>query len=225
MGIIVDLIIILLFFACIYGGYKRGLANCLLKVLTSVLAIIIALVLYKPFVNFIIKNTTIDDNIALSIEKIVNQNSNEENGENGNEKVINDDSGIPKPIANYINSNVKNAVNEKKSEAISEVSKNASVLIVNIAGIIIIYIIAKIILKILTVFTDIVSKLPIIKQCNQLGGIIYGILEAFIILLIIFTIISCLVPLIGDYTISNIILQSSIGRILYNNNIFLNLIF
>lgn len=220
MGIIVDLIIILLFFACIYGGYKRGLANCLLKVLTSVLAIIIALVLYKPFVNFIIKNTTIDDNIALSIEKIVNQNSNEEDGENGN-----DDSGIPKPIANYINSNVKNAVNEKKSEAISEVSKNASVLIVNIAGIIIIYIIAKIILKILTVFTDIVSKLPIIKQCNQLGGIIYGILEAFIILLIIFTIISCLVPLIGDYTISNIILQSSIGRILYNNNIFLNLIF
>ena len=82
-----------------------------------------------------------------------------------------------------------------------------------------------IILKILTIFTDIISKLPIIKQCNKLGGIIYGILEAFVILLIICTIISIITPLIGDYTISNIILESFIGKILYNNNIFLNLIF
>ena len=224
MGIIVDLIIILIFFACIYGGYKRGLANCLLKVLTSVLAIIIALVLYKPFVNFIIQNTTIDDNIALSLEKIIYQNSNN-NSENNNEKVIDDNGEIPKPIAKYINSNVKNSIDEKKAEAISEASKNAAVLIVNIVGVIIIYIIAKILLKILTVFTDIVSKLPIIKQCNELGGIIYGILEAFVILLIVFTIISFVTPLIGDYTICDIILQSNIGKLLYNNNIFLNLIF
>ena len=59
----------------------------------------------------------------------------------------------------------------------------------------------------------------------KLGGIIYGILEAFVILLIICTIISIITPLIGDYTISNIILESFIGKILYNNNIFLNLIF
>ena len=209
MGIIVDLIIILIISACVYGGYRHGLARCLLKFLTSILAIIIALFLYKPFVNFIINNTTIDDHIALSFEKVMNNNS------GNNDKIVSDDSGLPKPIENYMNKNIKETVDEK----------NAAILIIDIAGVIVIYIIAKIILKILTIFTDIISKLPIIKQCNKLGGIIYGILEAFVILLIICTIISIITPLIGDYTISNIILKSFIGKILYNNNIFLNLIF
>lgn len=222
MGVFIDIVIILVILGCIYGGYKRGLARCLLKILTSILAIIIALVLYKPFVNFIIDNTTIDDQIELSIENIIKQNSKEDDS---NEKIINEDNVMPKPITNYINNNVKNSVDEKKDEAITEASKNASKLIVNVLGIIIIYIIAKILLKILTIFTDIVSKLPIIKQCNQLGGIIYGILEAFVMLLIIFAIISAVTPLIGNYTISNAILESHIGKILYNNNIILNLIF
>ena len=203
MGVFIDIVIILVILGCIYGGYKRGLARCLLKILTSILAIIIALVLYKPFVNFIIDNTTIDDQIELSIENIIKQNSKEDDS---NEKIINEDNVMPKPITNYINNNVKNSVDEKKDEAITEASKNASKLI-------------------LTIFTDIVSKLPIIKQCNQLGGIIYGILEAFVILLIIFAIISAVTPLIGNYTISNAILESHIGKILYNNNIILNLIF
>ena len=92
MGIIVDLIIILIISACVYGGYRHGLARCLLKFLTSILAIIIALFLYKPFVNFIINNTTIDDHIALSFEKVMNNNS------GNNDKIVSDDSGLPKPI-------------------------------------------------------------------------------------------------------------------------------
>lgn len=219
MGIIVDLVIVLIFFACIFGGYKRGLARCLLKVLTSVLAIVIAVILYKPFVNFIVESTTIDDNIALSFEKIINQNSNTDGD------LISEDSGIPKPVTKYINNNVQNAVSEEREKAISEVSENAAILIIDIAGVIIIYIIAKILLKILTVFTDIVAKLPVIKQFNELGGIIYGLLEAIVIILIIATIISIITPLMGNYTLTDIILQSYIGKIFYNNNLFLNLIF
>ena len=134
-----DLIIILIISACVYGGYRHGLARCLLKFLTSILAIIIALFLYKPFVNFIINNTTIDDHIALSFEKVINNNS------GNNDKIVSDDSGLPKPIENYMNKNIKETVDEKKEAAISEVSKNAAILIIDIAGVIVIYIIAKII--------------------------------------------------------------------------------
>ena len=104
-------------------------------------------------------------------------------------------------------------------------SKSASILIIDVAAIIIVYIIAKILLKIIIIFTDIFAKLPVIKQCNKLGGIVYGILEAIVIILIILTIISVITPLIGDYNLSNNIIQSHIGKIFYDNNIFLNLIF
>lgn len=220
MGIVVDLIIILILGLCIFSGYKRGLAKCLLKLCTSILAIIIAIVLYKPFVNFIVENTTIDDNIQMSFEKIINQNT-----ENEEINVVSEDSGIPAPIAEFLNKNVGNTINENKQTAVTNVSRSAAILIVNVVGIIIIFIIAKILLKIFAVFIDIASKLPIIKQCNELGGLIYGFIEGVIIIFLILTIISVITPLIGNYTISELVLSSTLGKMMYNNNIFLNLIF
>lgn len=220
MGIVVDLIIILILGLCIFNGYKKGLAKSLLKLLTSLIAIIIAIVLYKPFVNFVIERTTIDDNIKFSLEKIINQNTDHEN-----EDLVNEESGIPKPIANYLNNNIKQSAETQKEAAISETSKAAAELIINAACVVIIYIIAKILLKIITLFIDIFASLPVIKQFNELGGIIYGIIEGIVILLIIVTLISVITPLIGNYEIPNMILDSHIGKFLYNNNIFLNLIF
>jgi len=220
MGIVIDLIIILILGLCIFNGYRRGLAKCLLKICTTILAIIIAIVLYKPFVSFIIENTTIDDNIQMSIEKVINENT-----EGEGELIINEDSGMPKPIVQFLNENVGETVNENKGKAVTNVSRTAAILIVDIAGIIVIYIIAKILLKILTVFIDIAAKLPLIKEFNKIGGIIYGILEGIIVVFLILTIISVITPLIGNYTISDAILSSTIGKMLYNNNIFLNLIF
>lgn len=220
MGIVVDLIIILILGLCIFNGYKKGLAKSLLKLLTSLIAIIIAIVLYKPFVNFVIERTTIDDNIKFSLEKIINQNTDHEN-----EDLVNEESGIPKPIADYLNNNIKQSAETQKEAAISETSKAAAELIINAACVVIIYIIAKILLKIITLFIDIFASLPVIKQFNELGGIIYGIIEGIVILLIIVTLISVITPLIGNYEIPNMILDSHIGKFLYNNNIFLNLIF
>ena len=121
MGIVVDLIIILILGLCIFNGYKKGLAKSLLKLLTSLIAIIIAIVLYKPFVNFVIERTTIDDNIKFSLEKIINQNTDHEN-----EDLVNEESGIPKPIANYLNNNIKQSAETQKEAAISESSKAAA---------------------------------------------------------------------------------------------------
>lgn len=222
MGIVVDLIVVLIFILCIFTGYKRGLAKCLLKIVTSILAIIMAFILYKPFVNFLMQSTTIDDNIELSIEKIINQNT---ANESNNKEIVSEDSNLPKPVIKYINSSIQSKVNEEKSIAVKEVSKSATVLIINITCGIIIYIISKILLKILTILIDVVSKLPVIKQCNELGGILYGILEALVIILIILTLIAVITPLIGNLGITNIIMQSYITKFIYSNNILLNIIF
>lgn len=220
MGLVIDLIIILILGLCIFSGYKRGLAKCLLKICTSILAIIIAIVLYKPFVTFIVENTTIDENLQMSLEKIINEDNQDEDG-----KLISEDSGMPKPIVKFLNENVGDTINENKETAVSNATRSAAILIVDIAGVIIIYILAKILLKILTVFIDIAAKLPLIKEFNKVGGLIYGVLEGVIVIFLILTIISIMTPLIGNYTLVDLILSSTIGKVLYNNNIFFNLIF
>ena len=55
--IIVDLIILAVLLICIGLGYKRGLTGCLLKIISFVLAIVIACILFKPVANIIINNT------------------------------------------------------------------------------------------------------------------------------------------------------------------------
>jgi len=224
MGIFVDLIIVLIIGLCIFNGYRKGLARCILKLVTSIIALFIAILLFRPFVNFVVNNTIIDENIQLSLEKVMNNGIEERKDENNND-LVKEDSGIPKPIAEYLNSNLKNTAKQKQEEAVVSVARSAAILIVEIACFISIYVIVKIILKILTILIDIVSKLPIIRQFNEVGGFLYGIVEGVVIILLIMTGVAIVTPLTGAYEVATIILQSHLGAFFYNNNIILNLIF
>ena len=71
MSIVLDLIVILIIALFTFIGYKQGLIKTAIKITSFFIAIIIALVLYKPVSALIIKNTTIDDKIESTIiEKI-----------------------------------------------------------------------------------------------------------------------------------------------------------
>lgn len=222
MGVVVDLIIVLVIGLSAFIGYKKGLTKCVLKLLTAVIALIVAVVVYKAVADFVIGNTTIDENIQLSLEKIMN---NTENNQSEDGKLIREDSGIPKPIVEYLNNNVDKNIEAKKEEAVTNVSRSAAIIIVNIACFILIYLLTKVLLKILVVLTDIVTKLPLIKQFNEVGGILYGLIEGVLVIFIIMTIISVFTPLTGAYEVANVILESHIGSFFYNNNIILNIIF
>ena len=224
MGIFVDLLIVLIIGLCVFYGYKKGLARCILKLVTSIIALFIAILLFRPFVNFVVDNTIIDENIQLSLEKVMNNGIEERKDEN-NTELVKEDSGIPKPIAEYLNDNLKNSAKQKQEEAVVSVARSAAILIVQIACFILIYVVMKIILKILSILIDIVSKLPIIRQFNEIGGCIYGIVEGVVIVLLIMTGVAIITPLTGAYEVATIILQSHLGVIFYNNNIILNLIF
>jgi uncharacterized membrane protein required for colicin V production len=217
MGLVVDGIILLIIGGCVFTGYKRGLAKSLLKLLTSILAVIIAIVLYKPLVNFVTDNTLIDDNIQYSIEKVINSGDE-------SKTEVSEDSSMPKPVIEFINDGLKN-VDEAKEKTVSEVSKNAARLIVMIGSILVIFIITKIILQIITILFDLFSKIPVIKQCNELGGIIYGFLEGIVVVLILLALIAVLTPIAGNTAVVEMIEQSFIGKMLYDSNILLNLIF
>lgn len=219
MGLIVDGVIVLIFGLCIYRGYKNGLAQSLLKIITSILAIIVAIVLYKPFVNFVIDNTLVDDNIQYSIEKVINQSG----ATDGNE--IKEDSNVPKPIVKYLNNNLKNNAEEGKEAIVTEIAKKTARLIVMVGCIVVIFIIAKILLQLVAVLFDLFSKIPVIKQFNEIGGIIFGILQAFLIVLIILSLVAVITPLVGNNIIVEMVGKSFIGKWLYDSNILLNLMF
>lgn len=218
MSIIIDLIILGLILLCVLLGYKKGLTKCVIKVLSFVIAIIIAVVLFKPISNFVINNTQIDDNIKNSIVEIVAVDV-EESGK------VKEDSNLPKSIVNNINEKIENSVNETKATVINTVAEQISKTAVNVCVGIGIFIVARIALIFVSALSSLITDLPIIKQFDKLGGVIYGLLEALIIIFIIFAIISFISPIIEGSGIITAINKSILGSVFYNNNLLMNIIF
>lgn len=214
MFIIADLIVIAILCMCIYVGYKRGLAGSLIRILSFIIAVCVAFVLFKPVSNIVIDNTNYDENIQSSLVQVF------EEKENNKDEEKNDS-----PILQYINQEVEKATEEKKKEVINETSKNISIKIINILVFILLFILARIVLIFVKTLTNLITKLPLIKQCDKIGGVIYGIAQGLLIIFIALALITFISTIINKYEIMEIINNSYIASKLNDNNILLNIIF
>ena len=200
MNYLIDIILIAIIALTTFIGYKKGLIKVAFGLISFLLAIVIAVVLYKPISGFIIKYTTLDDKIEETVEsKIFSSNSTKEETDNF--------------IANYY-SDIKNATT-------AIIAKNISQTIINIGCMIIVFIISNIILLFFKFSGDLIAKLPLIKQFNSAGGFIYGLLKGFILVYIILALIAIASPVIEMNELIKMINSSIITNIMYNNNVIL----
>lgn len=214
---IVDIIIIAILALCVIFGYKRGLIGVAFKFLSLIIAIVLALLLYKPVANFVINNTGIDE----EIEKTIAKNIDFSKYENKTEKEIIEESNMPQVVVNQIKKSIDTTIDTAKESVEKTVTRQLSNSIINIAILIILFIVIKIILLVINLVGDVISKLPLIKQFNKLGGTIYGILEGAIIVYGILALILIVTPMTQSTGLLEVINSSTLGNMLYNNNILL----
>lgn len=211
MGIIVDLIIIAVVLLFIFLGYKKGLTGSLIKLLSFIIAIVVAFVLYKPVANAVVENTVIDDNIRATLSATLGVEDKTENTEEN----------VPSTIMDNINKEIENATDEVKANVIDQ----TTITIVNIGSGIVIFLAVRVILVIISLFAKILTDLPVIKQVDKLGGLAYGAIEGIVIVYAVLAVISLTSVIWANNAVVTAIAKSSLGEMLYNNNIILNLLF
>ena len=215
---VVDLIIVIILALCVFLGYKRGLAKCVIKIISFVVALIVAFALFKPVSNFIIDNTEIDDNIKSSITNIL-QKDVEEDGK------VKEDTNLPKSMVEHINEELKNNIENTKETVVNSIANEIATVSINVISWIGLFLLTRLILLIVTALTSFLTDLPILKQIDKTGGIIYGVLEAAVIVFAVFALISFISPMIENTGLVRTINKSLIGSILYNNNFLMQIIF
>lgn len=219
MSIIVDLVILGILILCVALGYHKGLTGSILKIVSFVLALVIAFVLFKPVSSFIIDRTSWDENLEQGIREIIlTDDSTEVTEDEENKK-------MPTVITEYINNTVEKAGNDAKEAIVNATSRNVALTIINTGVWISLFLIARIVLFFVKGVANLLTELPIIKQFDKVGGIIYGMLEALIIIYLALALISFVSPLINGTGIILAIQNSFIGSIMYNNNLLLKLVF
>lgn len=224
MAIVVDIIIVAIMLACILIGYKKGLIRVAVNILSFFIALLIALILYTPISNFIIHNTSIQPTLKEAISGTVTSYVIKDN-ENTEEQ---DTDNSPKVMTDYINGFVekeKQKVEQTEKDIINNVSETVAMNLIKIAVGIAVFIIAKIALIFVKALAKLISRLPVIGQFNKLGGAIYGLLQSLLIIYILFAVLSVFAPTMENSGILEAINSSTIGKMMYNDNIILKIIF
>ena len=213
MGIILDLIIVAIIASNIFICYKKGLVKLAVGLVAVLVAIILSVILYKPVSNLIIKNTGIDK----KIENVIIENFSSDTQNGGETKYVG--------VIDYLEKYANDAVTKTQNEIVYETAGTMAVKITNIIVLLAIFIIVRAVLVLLTFVSDAITSLPLIKQFNEVGGVIYGIIKAFLIVYIILAIVFLIVLVSGNSTISDMISSSHITKFFYENNLLLKIIF
>lgn len=220
MAIILDLVIIGIIVLSTFLGYKQGLIKVAFKIVSFFIAVVITLILYKPVTNIIINNTTWDE----TIENVIYEKLSATKIEQG-EKITKEDTDLPGIVVNYINDGITNTVGQAQENIARVISKELTQSIIQIIVLAVTFIVTRILLIFAKVILEAVSELPIVKQFNEMGGIIYGILRAAIIIFAILALASFILPMVNQMVILEWINSSILTKFLYNHNIILMLFF
>lgn len=214
MGIFLDIILVLIILVNVYICYEKGLVKLAVGLIAVIASIILSIILYKPVSNMVIENTEIDEKIENTIIENFTTDENSENKEA-------EDNGFMKYIEKYVD----DTVNKTKNEIVVEAAGTIAVKVINIGVILGIFIIARIVLILLTFITDIITELPILKQFNAVGGLLYGVIKSLLIIYAILAIAFFIVYVTGNTTIAETISSSFITKFFYNNNLLLTILF
>ena len=173
MGIILDIVLIAIIALNVFICYKKGLVKLAVGLIAVAAAIILALVFYKPVSNLIIENTELDENI----EKAIINNFTSETQEGQEIRYVS--------VIDYLQKYVDDAVNKTQTEIVTQTAGMMAVKIINVAVLIGIFLLVRVVLLLLTFISDIITSLPILKQFNEVGGVLYGAIKALLIIYII----------------------------------------
>lgn len=211
MGIILDIILVAILAASIFFGYKKGLVKVAISLCALVIAVIVTLVFYKPISSAIIKNTDWDEKIEQII--IENATKDVDNKEQEGNMLEN--------AQNYID----NAVTEEQNNVVENVAPVIAERVIVIGTMIGLFIATRLVLILLTLVSDVITNLPIIKQFNKLGGLLYGIIRGLVIVYALLAVAFFIVSVSANVGITNAIDGSFITKFMYSHNILLNIIF
>ena len=211
MGFIIDLIVLgaLAFF--LMRGYKKGFVISIVDTFSCIFAFIITMCTYKLVVPHLAASG-VGMFISEKIEGIILGMFAKE------ATALVNDLSIPAVLKSNISPDAL------ITDAAIDVANNITSALITILTVILLFIVIRILLKLLKKPIKALASIPVIKQIDTLLGVVTGIVAGFFWVYVAMALIGMLsfVPVCSD--IANIVKSSSIGSLLYNNNLILSMI-
>lgn len=180
----VDIILLVIIFFAILEGYKKGLINMLISFVGTIFAAIIAYLFGGVFKVMLVDTFYID---KVIFEKVVNNLKHvaasipstgtfEESGYNI----------ASLPIPDSVRDTINTYLANRTAAVMNTTAQTLTNLLVSVISYAILFFLAVIVIKILAKVLNVVVELPVLKQFNKLGGIVFSVLGALLVLNVLF---------------------------------------
>ncbi len=217
------IIVIVLLFTFIFAA--KGLVQSLLRTFSWVISIGATYLLY-PIISGLLRSTFIFESMRKGIYSAMKLENVSAQGGTGQIKAI-DLLAIPKGLKNMLVDNNNSVIYELLGvhDFKDYIAGFIANIMLNIIVSVLVFIIILIIIKVAAGALDIASKkMPVVKNLNSLGGGVLGFVWGIIFIWVIMSVLTLFVTTPAFGNIVDMIERSIIGRILYDNNIIMNVL-
>lgn len=217
-------IIILLFVLCFVMGMKKGLIKTVYSVAVLIIGLLLAAILNPLVSSFLHDNNSIYQSVYEAVEKNISLEGKIKTLQQENNAI--DELPLPEMLRKKLKENNNAEVYEAMAVKTFKnyIYKYITNIILNGISYIGVYILVMIILYILSETLDLISKLPVLKELNQLAGGIAGLLQGLLIFWIFCTILAVFSNTLWAQKLYGMINESAILSVLYNGNFLLRII-
>lgn len=218
MGIVVDIVALAIIVIYALIGFFKGFTEFVFQVVALIITVCAVLFAYKPVAE-VVMDTQLDEKIY----NVVYENLSKTSIAEGNEIDENDtnmSNGIVKTINDYV-IEAKEAAAENTVEFVS--NKVATVVVYGITAVALFVVIYGL-LFIIRIALDLIGKLPILREGNEVLGLVIGVVKGVIAVYILLALASALSPILSQFGVIDAIESSKVASILYNHNLIIDVI-
>ena len=218
MWMVVDLIALLIIVAYAAIGFFKGFSEFLFQVISLLITIGVVLFAYKPVAN-VVMDTQLDEKIySVVYENLANTPIAE------GEEINTENTNMSKGIVSTINGYIAEAKENAEQNVLEFVSNKIAIIVVYAITAVALFVIVQLVLFFIRIALDIMGSLPLLREGNQVLGLVIGVIKGILLVYLLLALASGLSPILSQFGIIDAIESSKVSSILYNNNIIIDII-
>lgn len=171
-----------------YRGWSLGIIKSIFMICSTILALIITGICNPMVSNIICSNEKIVNTTANVVSNTMGLHTSDTDAVDSVNKKEQNEKIEALPLSKSIKTQLKKNNNQKVYQSLfadtfeEYLAKYIAIMILNISSFLIIFVVIRIGIFILAKMLDIISKLPVIKQMDQMAGLLLGGLQGVLIL-------------------------------------------
>lgn len=212
---------------CGIVAFKRGLIKTIFSFISLALGIGMAYFLYPKVSAFLMRYTSLYLVLVNKAIKNLNLESLAANKTTPQDQLeMMDQLQLPQFIKIVLKENKNPEAYEllKATKLEEYIGGTIATITMNVITFLVVLILSILLLKMLSHALDLVSKLPVIKQLNKVGGLILGIVQGVVLVWILCIALSVISSFQGNEKLLALVSQSPIVRFFNNYNMIVGLI-